>query len=84
MRKFILFRARTSYFYSPTLTSSTLFPAHQRRRFYFQVSFAEPAPGAILAQEAFLAQSSLSPRFDFPLITMRLFAEEFKLNDRAA
>ena len=48
--------------------------------FYFQISFMNQRAVPYSVQEASLTPSFLVRfRFDFPLITMRLFAEEFKL-----
>src|SRR3979490_3147542 len=84
MRKFytLLSREVRSYFYSPiayVVLVFFLFVAGVD--FYFQLSFMNGKPVSYSVQEAFFNSVFFWFAFVliFPLITMRLFAEEFKL-----
>src|SRR6266700_10380 len=84
MRKFytLLVREVRSYFHSPiAYVVLVFFLLVSGGDFYFQVSFMNQRPASYSVQEAFF--NSVFFLFAFflicPLITMRLFAEEFKL-----
>ena len=84
MRKFytLLSREVTSYFYSPIAYIVLIFfLLVSGVDFYFQVSFMNQRPVQYSVQEAFFNSVFFWFAFVliFPLITMRLFAEEFKL-----
>src|SRR6266513_1528764 len=84
MRKFwtLLVREVRSYFYSPMgYIVLVFFLLVSGVDFYFQVSFMNQRPVQYSVQEAFFNSVFFWFAFVliFPLITMRLFAEEFKL-----
>ncbi len=84
MRKFftLLSREIRSYFYSPiAYIVLVFFLLVSGVDFYFQISFMNQRPVAYSVQEAFFNSVFFWFAFVliFPLITMRLFAEEFKL-----
>ena len=84
MRKFwtLLTREIRSYFYSPIAYIVLIFfLLVSGGVFYFQVSFMNQRPVEFTVQEAFFNSVFFWFAFVliFPLITMRLFAEEFKL-----
>src|SRR5437016_7170637 len=84
MRKFIilLLREVRSYFYSPiAFIVLVFFLLVAGVDFYFQISFMNQRPLQYSVQEAFFNSVFFWFAFVliFPLITMRLFAEEFKL-----
>src|SRR2546430_17103901 len=84
MRKFytLLSREVRSYFYSPIAYVVLLFFLFVAGAdFYFQLSFMNGKPVSYSVQEAFFNSVFFWFAFVliFPLITMRLFAEEFKL-----
>ena len=84
MRKFwtLLTREVRSYFYSPiAYIVLVFFLLVSGVDFYFQVSFMNQRPLTYSVQEAFFNSVFFWFAFVliFPLITMRLFAEEFKL-----
>jgi len=84
MRKFwtLLTREVRSYFYSPiAYIVLVFFLLVSGVDFYFQVSFMNQRPMTYSVQEAFFNSVFFWFAFVliFPLITMRLFAEEFKL-----
>src|SRR6195256_5534441 len=84
MRKFfVLFmREVRSYFYSPiAYIVLVFFLLVSGVDFYFQVSFMNQRPMSFSVQEAFFNSVFFWFAFVliFPLITMRLFSEEFKL-----
>ncbi|HXX42489.1 MAG TPA: ABC transporter permease [Chthoniobacterales bacterium] len=84
MRKFwtLLVREVKSYFYSPiAYIVLVFFLLVSGVDFYFQVSFMNQRPVQYTIQEAFFNSVFFWFAFVliFPLITMRLFAEEFKL-----
>src|SRR4051794_34145378 len=84
MRKFytLLSREVRSYFYSPIAYVVLLFFLFVAGAdFYFQLSFMNQRPVSYSVQEAFFNSVFFWFAFVliFPLITMRLFAEEFKL-----
>src|SRR5438132_9115199 len=84
MRKFftLLSREVTSYFYSPIAYIVLLFfLIVSGVDFYFQISFMNQRPVPYSVQEAFFNSVFFWFAFVliFPLITMLLFAEEFKL-----
>src|ERR1700740_1827393 len=84
MRKFFTLLAREvrSYFYSPiAYVVLVFFLLVSGVDFYFQVSFMNQRPLTYSVQEAFFNSVFFWFAFVliFPLITMRLFAEEFKL-----
>ena len=84
MRKFytLLSREVRSYFYSPIAYVVLLFfLLVAGADFYFQLSFMNGKPVSYSVQEAFFNSVFFWFAFVliFPLITMRLFAEEFKL-----
>jgi ABC-2 type transport system permease protein len=84
MRKFytLLSREVRSYFYSPiAYIVLAFFLFVSGADFYFQLSFMNQRPVAYSVQEAFFNSVFFWFAFVpiFPLITMRLFAEEFKL-----
>src|SRR5438132_11394843 len=84
MRKFytLLSREVRSYFYSPIAYIVLVFFLFvSGADFYFQLSFMNQRPVAYSVQEAFFNSVFFWFAFVliFPLITMRLFAEEFKL-----
>lgn len=84
MRKFFVLLSReiASYFYSPiAYIVLVFFIIVSGVDFYFQVSFMNQRPTAYSVQEAFFNSVFFWFAFVliFPLITMRLFAEEFKL-----
>src|SRR6476619_3879012 len=84
MRKFSVLLAREirSYFYSPiAYIVLVFFMLITGVDFYFQVSFMNQRPVNYSVQEAFFNSVFFWFAFVliFPLITMRLFAEEFKL-----
>src|SRR5205807_3885558 len=84
MRKFwtLLVREVRSYFYSPMgYIVLVFFLLVSGVDFYFQVSFMNQRPASYTVQEAFFNSIFFWFAFVliFPLITMRLFAEEFKL-----
>src|SRR3954470_449935 len=84
MRKFytLLSREVRSYFYSPIAYVVLLFFLFVAGAdFYFQLSFMYGKPVSYSVQEAFFNSVFFWFAFVliFPLITMRLFAEEFKL-----
>src|ERR1700752_1307572 len=84
MRKFstLLAREVRSYFYSPiAYIVLVFFLLVSGVDFYFQVSYMNQRPMAYSVQEAFFNSVFFWFAFVliFPLITMRLFAEEFKL-----
>src|SRR3954468_5418420 len=84
MRKFFVLLAREvrGYFYSPVAyVVLVFFLLVAGVDFYFQVSFMNQRPMQYSVQEAFFNSIFFWFAFVliFPLITMRLFAEEFKL-----
>ena len=84
MRKFftLLSREVRSYFYSPiAYIVLVFFLLVSGVDFYFQISFMNQRPVPYSVQEAFFNSVFFWFAFVliFPLITMRLFAEEFKL-----
>ena len=84
MRKFytLLTREVRSYFHSPiAYVVLVFFLLVSGVDFYFQVSFMNQRPASYSVQEAFFNSVFFWFAFVliFPLITMRLFAEEFKL-----
>ena len=84
MRKFytLLSREVRSYFYSPiAYVVLVFFLLVSGVDFYFQISYMNQRPMAYSVQEAFFNSIFFWFAFVliFPLITMRLFAEEFKL-----
>src|SRR5260370_40402451 len=84
MRKFwtLLTREVRSYFYSPiAYIVMIFFLIISGIDFYYQVSFMNQRQVQYTIQEAFFNSVFFWFAFDllFPLITMRLFAEEFKL-----
>ena len=84
MRKFyaLLTREVRSYFHSPiAYIVLVFFLLVSGVDFYFQVSFMNQRPASYTVQEAFFNSVFFWFAFVliFPLITMRLFAEEFKL-----
>jgi len=84
MRKFytLLSREVRSYFYSPiAYIVLVFFLLVSGVDFYFQISFMNQRPVQYSVQEAFFNSVFFWFAFVliFPLITMRLFAEEFKL-----
>src|SRR5437763_4379816 len=84
MRKFytLLLREVRSYFYSPVAYVVLIFfLIVSGIDFYFQVSFMNQRQVQYTVQEAFFNSVFFWFAFVliFPLITMRLFAEEFKL-----
>jgi ABC-2 type transport system permease protein len=84
MRKFytLLLRELSGYFYSPiAYIVLVFFLLVSGVDFYFQVSFMNQRPAAYSVQEAFFNSVFFWFAFVliFPLITMRLFSEEFKL-----
>src|SRR3954470_16674979 len=84
MRKFytLLSREVRSYFYSPIAYVVLLFFLFVAGAdFYFQLSFMNGKPVSYTVQEAFFNSVFFWFAFVliFPLITMRLFAEEFKM-----
>src|SRR5438270_996334 len=84
MRKFytLLVREVRSYFHSPiAYVVLVFFLLVSGVDFYFQVSFMNQRPASYSIQEAFFNSVFFWFAFVliFPLITMRLFAEEFKL-----
>jgi ABC-2 type transport system permease protein len=84
MRKFytLLSREVRSYFYSPIAYVVLLFFLFvSGADFYFQLSFMNGKPVSYSVEEAFFNSIFFWFAFVliFPLITMRLFAEEFKL-----
>ncbi|MDQ6807960.1 MAG: ABC transporter permease [Verrucomicrobiota bacterium] len=84
MRKFFVLLAREvrSYFYSPiAYIVLVFFLLVSGIDFYFQLSFMNQRPVSYTVQEAFFNSVFFWFAFVliFPLITMRLFAEEFKL-----
>src|SRR6187401_1267411 len=84
MRKFftLLSRELRSYFYSPiAYIVLVFFLLVSGVDFYFQISFMNHRPVPYSVQEAFFNSVFFWFAFVliFPLITMRLFAEEFKL-----
>ena len=84
MRKFYILLAREvrSYFYSPiAYVVLVFFLLLSGVDFYFQLSFMNGKPVGYSVQEAFFNSIFFWFAFVliFPLITMRLFSEEFKL-----
>src|SRR6185369_17881419 len=84
MKKFYALLAREirSYFHSPiAYIVLVFFLLVTGVDFYFQVSFMNQRPAAYSVQEAFFNSVFFWFAFVliFPLITMRLFSEEFKL-----
>src|ERR1700726_3776946 len=84
MRKFytLLSREVRSYFYSPiAYVVLVFFLLVSGVDFYFQVSYMNQRPMSFSVQEAFFNSVFFWFAFVliFPLITMRLFSEEFKL-----
>src|SRR3954451_17739173 len=84
MRKFLVLLGREvrSYFYSPiAYIVLVFFMLVTGVDFYFQVSFMNQRPIGYSVQEAFFNSVFFWFAFVliFPLITMRLFSEEFKL-----
>ena len=84
MRKFYILLSREvrSYFYSPiAYVVLVFFLIVSGADFYFQISFMNQRPVSYSVQEAFFNSVFFWFAFVlvFPLITMRLFAEEFKL-----
>src|ERR671936_227496 len=84
MRKFwaLLVREVRNYFHSPMgYIVLVFFLLVTGVDFYFQVSFMNQRPASYTVQEAFFNSVFFWFAFVliFPLITMRLFAEEFKL-----
>src|SRR5436190_512045 len=84
MRKFftLLSREVSSYFYSPiAYIVLVFFLLVSGVDFYFQISFMNQRPVPYSVQEAFFNSVFFWFAFVliFPLITMRVFAEEFKL-----
>src|SRR5438105_15942190 len=84
MRKFytLLVREVRSYFHSPiAYVVLVFFLLVSGVDFYFQVSFMNQRPASYSVQEAFFNSVFFWFAFVliFPLITMRLFSEDFKL-----
>src|SRR3569833_395414 len=84
MRKFFVLFAREirGYFYSPiAYVVMVFFLLVSGVDFYFQLSFMNQRPVAYSVEEAFFNSVFFWFAFVliFPLITMRTFAEEFKL-----
>src|ERR1700681_1291312 len=84
MRKFytLFWREVSGYFYSPiAYIVLVFFLLVTGVDFYFQISFMNQRPMSFSVQEAFFNSVFFWFAFVliFPLITMRLFAEEFKL-----
>src|ERR1700726_2546208 len=84
MRKFytLFWREVSGYFYSPiAYIVLVFFLLIAGVDFYFQISFMNQRPGQYSVEEAFFNSVFFWFAFVliFPLITMRLFAEEFKL-----
>src|SRR5260221_12066178 len=84
MKKFYALLAREirSYFHSPMgYIVLVFFLLVSGVDFYFQVSFMNQRPASYTVQEAFFNSGFFWFAFVliFPLITMRLFSEEFKL-----
>src|SRR5438445_9432379 len=84
MRKFYTLLAREirGYFHSPiAYIVLVFFLLVSGVDFYFQVSFMNQKPASYTVQEAFFNSVFFWFAFVliFPLITMRLFSEEFKL-----
>ncbi len=84
MRKFFVLLSREvrSYFYSPiAYIVLVFFLLVSGADFYFQISFMNQRPVPYSVQEAFFNSVFFWFAFVliFPLITMRLFSEEFKL-----
>src|SRR3989440_5271846 len=84
MRKFYILLSRevSSYFYSPiAYIVLVFFLLVSGADFYFQISFMNQRAVSYSVQEAFFNSVFFWFAFVliFPLITMRLFAEEFKL-----
>src|SRR5205814_8374940 len=84
MRKFytLLSREVSGYFYSPIAYIVLVFFLFvSGADFYFQISFMDQRPVQYSVEEAFFNSVFFWFAFVliFPLITMRLFAEEFKL-----
>jgi ABC-2 type transport system permease protein len=84
MRKFVVLLAREirGYFHSPiAYVVMVFFLVVSGVDFYFQLSFMNQRPVSYSVQEAFFNSVFFWFAFVliFPLITMRLFAEEFKL-----
>ena len=84
MRKFFILLSREirTYFYSPiAYIVLVFFLVVSGVDFYFQISFMNQRPVSYTVQEAFFNSIFFWFAFVliFPLITMRLFAEEFKL-----
>src|ERR1700738_3847274 len=84
MRKFyaLFLREVRGYFHSPiAYIVLVFFLLVSGVDFYFQVSFMHQRPSSYTVQEAFFNSVFFLFSFVliFPLITMRLFAEEFKL-----
>src|SRR5256714_6975589 len=84
MRKFYTLLAREvrSYFHSPiAYVVLVFFLLVSGVDFYFQVAFMNQRPASYAVEEAFYTSLFFCFAFVliFPLITMRLFAEEFKL-----
>lgn len=84
MKKFFVLLSREvrSYFYSPiAYVVMVFFLIVSGADFYFQLSFMNQRPVSYTVQEAFFNSVFFWFAFVliFPLITMRLFAEEFKL-----
>src|SRR5205814_10213670 len=84
MRKFytLLSREVRSYFYSPVAYIALVFFLFVTGAdFYFQLSYMNQRPFSYSVQEAFFNSAFFWFAFVliFPLITMRLSAEEFKL-----
>src|SRR5437899_6313603 len=84
MRKFytLLWREVCGYFHSPiAYIVLVFFLLVSGVDFYFQVSFMNQRPAAYTVQDAFFNSVFFWFAFVliFPLITMRLFSEDFKL-----
>src|SRR5947209_20171706 len=84
MRKFLTLLSRevSGYFYSPiAYIVLVFFLLVSGADFYFQISFMNQRAVAYSVQEAFFNSVFFWFAFVliFPLITMRIFAEEFKL-----
>src|SRR5260370_34011334 len=84
MRKFytLFWREVSGYFYSPiAYIVLVFFLLVAGVDFYFQISFMNQRPASYSVQEAFFNSAFFWFAFVliFPLITMRLFAEVFKL-----
>src|SRR4051794_2476370 len=84
MRKFVVLLGREirGYFFSPiAYVVMVFFLVISGVDFYFQLSFMNQRPVSYSVQEAFFNSVFFWFAFVliFPLITMRLFAEEFKL-----